>query len=139
MPVTEQLVAKKKKTKFRSNAEAKFAEYLKNKRIFNLYEDTKIPYKVYEEKRYMPDFKIISAKEGKEIFLEVKGFFSPSDRKKMIFVKESNPELDIRFIFMYDNRINKNSNTRYSDWCKKHGFLYNIGLHLPKQWLDELS
>ena len=71
---------------------------------------------------YFPDFRLPNG-----ILVEAKGFFDSEDRTKMLRVKMANPEKDIRFIFMANNKINPKSKTRYSDWCTKHGFLFFIG------------
>ena len=53
--------------------------------------------------------------------MEAKGFFKPSDRRKMLAVKEQNPELDIRFIFQRNNTLSKNSKTTYGPGVKSTG------------------
>ncbi len=93
------------------------------------YETEKLTYTVL--KNYIPDF-IIPTPTGK-IYLEVKGWFRPEDRSKMLAVKKQNPGLDIRFFFPANNKLNKDTETRYSDWCEKHGFEYYIGT-LPVHW-----
>lgn len=95
------------------------------------YEPTKIPY--IEEKQYIPDF-LIHPKTLPPFYLEVKGWFRYEDRRKMLAVKETNPDFDIRMFFASDGKLNKNSKMRYSDWCEKHGFKYCIG-SIPKGWL----
>jgi hypothetical protein len=129
---------KLKKTAFRSGAELKFASYLKEKRVRFKYEEDSIPYIISETRHYKPDFKLIKD-NGEPMYIEVKGFFSPADRKKMLLVKESNPAMDVRMLFMSDNRISKRSKTRYSEWCNKHNLAFHIGMHLPKAWIDELG
>ena len=52
------------------------------------------------------------------VIIEAKGFFKPSDRRKMLAVKEAHPELDIRFVFMRDNTLSKSSKTTYSMWAE---------------------
>jgi hypothetical protein len=129
---------KLKKTSFRSGAELKFATYLKEKRVHFKYEQDVIPFIISETRHYKPDFKLLK-EDGEPMYIEVKGFFSPADRKKMLLVKESNPNLDVRMLFMSDNRISKRSKTRYSEWCDKHNLPFHIGMHLPKAWIDELG
>ena len=90
----------------------------------------RIPYT--KNHNYIPDFQLPNG-----IRLEVKGFFPPEDRSKMLAVKECNPDLDIRFIFLRPStKINKDSNTTYSMWAEKHGFPW-AGKHLPIEWLYE--
>lgn len=129
---------KLKKTSFRSGAELRFASYLKEKRVRFKYEEDSIAYVISETRHYKPDFKLIKD-NGDPMYIEVKGFFSPSDRKKMLLVKESNPNLDVRMLFLSDNKINKRSKTRYSEWCNKHNLPFHIGMNLPKAWVDELG
>lgn len=138
---------KKSQDGFRSRFESRIAAWLKKIGLSFLYEPIKIPYVVPEKHRtYTPDFIIdpnnrrriknvhtLKDLEGK-IIIETKGRLTTSDRNKMLYVKKANPSLDIRFIFMYDNFIRKGSNTRYSDWCEKHGFEYYIGEDIPKSW-----
>jgi predicted nuclease of restriction endonuclease-like RecB superfamily len=99
------------------------------------YESERLKYTVAETKTYIPDF-IIVTKSGKKIYLEVKGYFRPADRKKMLLVKEQHPDKDIRLVFKYNNKINPKSNTRYADWAEKHGFLYCLKGVIPEEWYD---
>jgi hypothetical protein len=82
-------------------------------------------------KKYLPDFRL---KNG--IIIEVKGRLTVFDRVKHLSVKEQHPEIDIRFVFQFDNKLTRTSKTRYSDWAKKHGFQYAFG-EIPKEWNDE--
>lgn len=86
--------------------------------------------------KYTPDFFL-----AKNIIVEAKGRFTSADRSKHMRVKASNPFVEIRFLFMYDNKISKTSKTRYSDWCIKHGYKYHICKDgkLPKEWMEELK
>ena len=123
--------------KYRSKFEERVAEVLNGLKIAYEYEPHKLKYTVPSKDHvYTPDF-IIFNKRGKPIYLEVKGYLDALTRKKMIWVKESNPKLDIRFVFMQDNPIMKGSSTYYSDWAKKNGFKYTIGKDLPTKWLKE--
>lgn len=71
--------------------------------------------------------------------MEYKGKLDRDVREKMALAIEQNPELDIRFVFMRDNKIAKNSKTRYSDWCRKRGIKYAVSEdgHIPQEWLEE--
>lgn len=53
----------------------------------------------------------------------------------MLEFRENYPELDIRFVFFADNKLNKQSTTRYSDWAKNNGFKYHVGKTFPEEWL----
>lgn len=97
------------------------------------YETEKLPYVLPSPIRnYHPDF-IIRRPNGKTLYLEIKGFYRPEDRVKMLAVKRANPEADIRMVFPRDNKLNAKSKTTYSDWCKKYGFKYCIG-EIPEEW-----
>jgi len=116
-------------SKFRSKLEAKVALNLHERKVKYKYEAERIPYEVTHS--YTTDFTLPNG-----IVVEVKGFFKPSDRNKHLRLKKQHPERDIRFLFDVDNRLHKNSETRYSDWCKKHGFLYAFKV-VPQEWIDE--
>jgi hypothetical protein len=121
--------------KLKSGFEKKVAKYLNENKIPFEYETLRVPYLVPEKKRnYNPDFMLPNG-----IIVEAKGKLDRLVREKMALVIEQNPELDIRFLFMRDNKIAKNSKTRYSDWCKKRGIKYAISEegHIPSEWMAE--
>jgi len=125
---------------FRSPLEEElYAKFTRFRSIVVGYEDEVLYYNV--PIKYLPDF-TLKSKDGKRvIYVEAKGWFKPRDRTKMLRVKETNPDLDIRFIFQKDNRIAKGSNTYYSDWCEKHGFKYAVGVEdeVISKWIKELK
>lgn len=143
----------KKPNRYRSGYELKIATHLENHRIAYDYEPTIIKYRlpvtgaccakcgsvsVVVVRRYNPDFLI--SPNGKlnpkgQFYLEAKGKFTSKDRTKMVSVINSNPTLKFRMIFMRDNKINKNSKIRYSDWCRDRGIEYAVGTALPEEWL----
>jgi predicted nuclease of restriction endonuclease-like RecB superfamily len=84
------------------------------------------------EKWYVPDF-IITRKDGSKIYIETKGYFRPDDRAKLLATRDNNPGVDIRLVFMVDNKLNKNAKMKYSGWAEKHNFTYSIG-HVPFDW-----
>lgn len=135
-----------KKIKYRSGAEEQFAKYLKSKGLKFQYEPYSLSYSIKEVRKYKPDFckKIewktmgSSSPVDASVILEFKGRFTPSDRKKMLLVRDQYPYYDIRIVFQQDNKLSKKSKTRYSDWAKKNGFKYHVGISLPKEWLEEL-
>ena len=79
---------------------------------------------------YTPDFVLASG-----LVIETKGYFTAADRRKMLAVKEWHHDLTIVLLFERDNKIRKNSNNHYSDWCKKNGYDYSIGT-FKQEWLD---
>ncbi len=103
---------------------------MRGRKVRFKYEPCKIPYTYIAN--YTPDFVI------GDIYIEVKGYFKPADRKKMRAVKNSHPDLDIRLWFMQDNYLsNKTKANRYSDWADKNGFPYHVGDTFPKHWFTE--
>ena len=94
---------------------------------------------VYAEHWYTPDFFIY--KDGRWIILEAKGKFDAKQRAKMISMKEMHPELDLRMVFMRDNKIHPKSKTRYSDWAKANNYDHCVeGKQvLPDEWIEEFK
>lgn len=101
------------------------------------YESEKLQY--FVPGTYTPDF-IIEFKDGRKMYIETKGYFKYTDRKKMEAVREANPDLDIRLLFMRDSPscLGKGSKTRPSEWCEKYNFKYSIG-ELPVEWFKETN
>ena len=79
---------------------------------------------------YTPDFFLDNG-----VIIESKGRFTAADRRKMVAVKEHHPDLDIKLLFMRNNRIHKNSQTTYVDWCDKHGYDCAVK-EVPDAWLE---
>ena len=112
----------------RSGLEIQVAELLDELKIDYEYEPDKVNYVI--EARYIPDFKV------GDVYLETKGFFKPSDRRKMLAVKKCNPDLDIRLVFQAPyNKISKHSKTTYAKWAEKHGFPWCPYYAIPLNWL----
>lgn len=122
----------------RSNFEREIAKWLTDRGIRYQYESDsfvyyKRPYKpkcldcgstnvasvrVYTPDFYLPDY---------GFWIEAKGKFGQTDRKKMSLVKRDNPDLDVRIVFMTDNKMGRGGTKRYSDWAEEQGFQYSIG------------
>ena len=120
---------------YRSNFEFEIAKYLDREGIAFDYEKHKLSYIVPETKRtYTPDWEL---KGNEKIIYESKGRFSGADRKKMLLVRECNPDITIRMIFQNsDVRISKASKTTYADWCDKNGIEWcDFRRGIPKTWL----
>lgn len=117
---------------FKSGLEESVSNQIDTKGIIVLYESEKIPYTIPLSKHtYNPDFKLPNG-----IFIETKGRFVATDRKKHLLIKEQQPLLDIRFVFTSSkNKISKNSKTSYADWCNKNGFLYADKV-IPEEWFN---
>ena len=114
---------------YRSGLEERLGKYLDKLAVPYLYEVEKFDY--VTRSKYTPDFFLPNG-----VIIEAKGFFKPSDRRKMLAVKEQNPELDIRFVFQRNNTLSKNSKTTYGDWCDKHGFPWCVYPSIPTTWLE---
>ena len=98
------------------------------------YETETITYTKPEEKgRYTPDFILDNG-----IYVETKGQFVTSDRKKHKLIKKQyGNKFDIRFVFSNPNaRIGKKSKTTYADWCERYGFKY-AAKEIPQSWINE--
>ena len=85
---------------------------------------------------YTPDFFLDNG-----CIIETKGRFTAADRRKMLAIKIEHPDLDIKMLFMRDNKISRKSTTKYSDWCEQHGYDYAIedrkNGSLKEEWLHE--
>lgn len=124
---------------YRSGLEQDLSEWLsKNSTKKFKYEIVKLKYVQPETKHtYTPDF---SFDDNPNMFIETKGRFVASDRKKHLLLKAQNPDLDVRFVFSRPStRISKKSNTSYADWCEKNGFKF-CGIDDKEtilEWLNE--
>ena len=117
--------------KFRSNFEAGFARTLSQQGVKFNYESVKIPFQP-TVRMYNPDFYLVDF----GFHIETKGRLTQDDRAKHKLIKEQNPEVDIRFIFMNANKkIYKGSKTTYGTWCDRHGFQWAEG-SVPQDWLN---
>lgn len=92
----------------------------------------KLEYKIIAP--YYPDVIISQKKTGHQVLVEIKGWFKPSDRTKMIAVKKNNQDADIRLLFQTDGWTTKSHKQRYSDWAEKHGFEWAVGEEVPEDW-----
>ena len=113
---------------YRSGLEDRISKLLDKKNVPFLYEVQKFDY--VTESKYTPDFFLPNG-----VIIEAKGFFKPSDRRKMLAVKKQNPELDIRFVFQRNNTLTRTSKTTYGAWAEKHGFEWCLYPDIPESWL----
>lgn len=100
----------------RSGLEDRFGNFLREHDVEFGYESDVLEYEVPAKiGKYKPDFKI----QG--IYLETKGRFTSEDRKKMLFVFRSNPDVNLLMVFPKpNNTITRKSRTTYGDWCDKN-------------------
>jgi len=112
---------------YRSMSEVKYKAFLDAHGVDNEYEPDVFKYTLPTGK-YTPDFKIRKCrKDGgcDTIYLEYKGVFSGKDRRKLRYVRQSNPDLDLRLVFERSaNKINRYSKTTYGEWATKNGFIW---------------
>lgn len=97
------------------------------------FEVTKVKYTVPSRvATYTPDFTL-----GNGIHIEAKGLFDAADRQKHLLVKAQCPDMDVRIVFMKDQRLTKSPKSDlYSTWCLKHGIKCAIG-SIPETWYKE--
>ena len=115
---------------FRSKFEEDMYNAARRSRKQLVHEPHFIPYIM--RGNYLPDFLLPNG-----IFVEAKGYLDAAACKKMIAVKRSNPELDIRFVFQKANgKRNKRAKLQNWQWAEKHGFLWSEGT-IPLTWWKE--
>lgn len=86
--------------------------------------------------KYTPDwfFGRIEDDVAKGWVIESKGKFTGRDRKRVLALVTGFPELKFGMLFQRDNKLSKTSETRYSEWCEKHGIPWAVGWFKP-EWL----
>lgn len=121
---------------FRSGLEVQIAKQLDDNGIAYEYEAHTIRYTIPEEThRFSPDFVLPNY-----IVIEGKGEFTSADRKKIAFVREQHPNIDLRFVFSNSKaRIGKKSKTTYGMWCTKHGIPFSDKLVPAAWWCEPLN
>lgn len=135
---------------YRSGLEQSIRECLDQYNIIYGYETDKIKYTIPEvDHYYSPDF-VFYKLDGDRMYIETKGQWDAEDRKKHFYIKQSNPEMDLRFVFNNPNaKIRKKAKTTYADVCsgKLRGhsdFIVpyaKVGKfgELPIEWLREIK
>lgn len=125
---------KRRRKKLRSSFERKVKDFLEANNVAFKYEPFQVKYVL--EKTYVPDFKLSNG-----IVIECKGNFTAEDRRKMLAIKRQHPELDVKLLFMRNNKLSKDSKLRYSDWAEKHGFDWHVSEEgsIPMRWMVQQS
>lgn len=139
-------MTKPKRKDFRSDFEWHVATDLYERKIDFSYETVELPvnqdvYKgkcttcgsdrVYSVRAYTPDFLLPNG-----ILVETKGKFVPANRTKMLAVIKTNPDEDVRMLFMRNNYLTKKKAGTYGDWCGRNGIKWAVG-RVPEEWLNE--
>lgn len=129
----EKTIPNGRRVTFRSPLEELLSDQMDQAGAKYDYECTQLKYTIPAvEHTYTPDFTLDNG-----IIIEAKGLFSAKDRKKMILVKRSHPELDIRIVFWNANQpIYTGSKTTNKQWADKHGFPW-AHRAIPKSWMRE--
>lgn len=104
--------------KFRSKFESQVFKKLPKSAV---YEPEKWKYTIPASNHtYTPDIYLPEI----NTYVELKGKLDIATRKKMILVRDQNPEKKIVFVFQNaNNPITKGSRTTYKDWAEKNGFV----------------
>jgi len=114
---------------FRSQLEEKVSDLLCELGIDYEYEPTRVAYEI--QHHYSPDFLLPNG-----VYLETKGYWDSTDRRKIKSVIEQNPDLDIRMVFQAPfNTISKKSKTTYAQWCDRHKIPWTSFHNIPMEWL----
>ena len=127
--MTKKKTSKDNEPKFRSKLEERVAALLEQLGVSYLYESEKLSYTI--EHNYTPDFILPNYK-----YLETKGYWAASDRRKILAVKRDNPDIDLRMVFQAPyNTISKKSKTTYAQWCDRHDIPWTSYKDIPIDWL----
>ena len=118
-----------KKNKFKSGLEYRFAQKALKQLLPFSYEPDRFKYII--QSHYTPDFKIRD-----NVYIETKGYFSSSNRSRLLSFIEQYPQTTIYLVFQKPyNKLNKASDTTYAEWCDKHSIQWgDINKPLPKRW-----
>jgi hypothetical protein len=81
--------------------------------------------------RYQPDFRLPNG-----VLIECKGHLDVADRSKMVAVKQQQPDLDIRFVFMNARMKLSRHGKTYAEWADKAGFPW-AERTIPLEWWKE--
>lgn len=120
---------------YRSGLERALGDQLTELEVPFEYETLTVPYvQPAKDRRYSPDFILPNG-----IVIEAKGRLTTKNRQKHKFIRDSWPDLDIRFVFSSSNRtISKRSSTTYGMWCERYGFPY-ADKTIPLEWIEEAA
>jgi hypothetical protein len=132
------------KARYRNKLEARVGDQLDEAGVSFDYEPHQLSYLVPSRHAlYTPDFRP-KDKQGKHlaIILETKGYFigGAKERQKYILFRDSNPTIDLRFVFSDASKpIYKGSKTTYAKWAKDNGFKFADKGIIPQSWIREMK
>lgn len=79
---------------------------------------------------YVPDFRLPN-----KTWIEAKGRLTAPNRRRLVAFKAAFPDVTLRIVFMADNLLYRGAASRYSDWAKKAGFEYCVGIsNIDPRW-----
>lgn len=120
---------------FKSGIEEDTFDYLKRRQkplgFEARYESEQLDYQL--EGTYTPDF-VLTFPDGHKRYIETKGYLDENARRKMVAVRKSNPDKDIRILFVRDNPLRKGAKQTYSAWAERIGYPWAIKT-IPEEWL----
>ena len=110
-----------KKGEFRSELERQVSVALREQGHDLSYEKDRFDY--FLKRFYTPDFRVKGEKF--DFFIEVKGWFPPDQRSKLLAVMVRHPMLPLFVALQKPHaKLNKNSKTSVCQWCEKHGIAW---------------
>lgn len=119
---------------FRSGFEKKLYQDLLDRGLQAEYEEVQVSYvQPSKERKYIADFSFNKS----PILIEAKGRLTKEGRDKLVNIKRSNPDLDLRIVFQRDNKLSRRSKTTYSQWAEKKGIPWAVG-KIPQEWVDDV-
>ena len=116
----------------RSGLETKVEEALQKQGLSFSYEKESFVY--YRKGRYTPDFTI----DGPHPFhIEVKGYWFPADRSKVLAAIIANPEMRLLVALQRPfMTISKKSKTSYAAWCTQKGIPWST-IPIPEDFINQ--
>ena len=122
-----------KKGEFRSKEEARVSQALIELGYDIDYEKERFDY--YLKRFYTPDF-VVKGKHF-DFYIEVKGWFPPDARSKLLSVVTHHPTLPLFVALAKPHaKLNKNSKTEVCQWCEKYGIAW-CPLPIPTDFLQQ--
>ena len=122
-----------KKGEFRSKEEARVSQALTELGYDIDYEKERFDY--YLKRFYTPDF-VVKGKHF-DFYIEVKGWFPPDARSKLLAVITHHPTLPLFVALQKPHaKLNKNSKTEVCQWCEKYGIAW-CPLPIPTEFLEQ--
>jgi hypothetical protein len=97
-----------------------------------VYEPEKFSY----TRDYRPDFRL-TTRRGKTIYIECKGYFRVEDRTKILAVKRSHPDIDLRMLFLNAHQQIPGGKSTSAEWFETHNIPWAQGTSVPLSWLEE--